>query len=271
MIVYQGHNSGGNHNYNAFFYDDCHWYLHFHKNYELAFVLDGQTELILGSQTFQMHPGDFALVLPYELHGYRTPEHSKVWIAVFSADFVSSFARTTENKQAVTPVFRCSQPVLDFLQHQLVFVKKQDTLMMKAALYAVCSTFLNSVTLEDAPRDINFAQQVIAFVEENFRSDITLRDLAASFGYEYHYVSRQFHRQFPLHFKQFLNIYRTEFARDQLLYTDCSITDIALQAGFQNVRSFNRAFLEQMGMTPTAFRSCNRIDRIIETKTQPIP
>ena len=33
MIIHQEHNSLGNHNYNAFFYENCDWFYHFHKNY----------------------------------------------------------------------------------------------------------------------------------------------------------------------------------------------------------------------------------------------
>ena len=57
-----------------------------------------------------------------------------------------------------------------------------------------------------------------------------------------------------MNFEQFLNIYRADYARDQLLHTNASITDIAHSSGFQTVRTFNRVFLEQTGMTPSAYR-----------------
>ena len=44
------------------------------------------------------------------------------------------------------------------------------------------------------------------------------------------------------------------YARDQLLHTNASITDIAHASGFQTVRTFNRVFSEQTGMTPTEYR-----------------
>lgn len=270
MNIYQGHNSGGSYNYNAYFYTDCHWYLHFHKNYELAFVLEGQTELTVSGRSFSVEAGSFALVLPHELHGYRTPSHSLVWIGVFSADFVESFAGLMAHKRAENPVFSCSEPVLTFLRQQLITRKKQDVLMLQSALYAVCSEFLQNVTLEETDRDPGFAEQTITFVAEHFAEDITLQDLARSFGYEYHYASRQFHKHFPMHFKQFLNLYRTEFAREQLLRTDRSITQIALQSGFQNCRSFNRAFLEQMGVTPSTFRKQYSISQPVQYLEEPI-
>lgn len=271
MAVYQGHNSGGNHNYNAFFYDNCEWYLHFHKNFELAYVVEGQTELLRNGESFLLNAGQFALLLPHEFHGYRTPEHSRVWIGVFSADFVGSFAKMLENKQADTPAFTCDALVLDFLRQTLFEGQTQDVLMLKSALYAVCSAFLRAVTLVDTPRDHGFIQRVLTYLSENFRRDASLEAFAELSGYTYHYVSRQFHRHFPMHFKQLLNIYRTEFAADQLLYADHSITRVASLSGFQNSRNFNRVFRAQMGMTPTEFRNSRSLSALVTYPERPLP
>lgn len=271
MAVYQGHNSGGNHNYNAFFYDNCTWHLHFHKNFELAYVAEGQTELLRNGETFLLHTGEFALLFPHEFHGYRTPVTSRVWIGVFSADFVGSFAKMLENKRANTPVFTCDAPVLDFLRQYLITTEYRDVLMLKSSLYAVCSAFLQAVTLVDTPRDNGFVQRVLSYLAEHFRKEASLEEFARLSGYTYHYVSRQFHRYFPMHFKQLLNIYRTEFARDQLLYTDLSITRIAALSGFQNSRSFNRVFLGQMGMTPTQYRSHRSLTDPVTYTEKPLP
>ena len=52
MIIHQQHNSLGNHNYNAFFYNHCEWFYHFHKNYELAYVLEDEVELTINEKKY---------------------------------------------------------------------------------------------------------------------------------------------------------------------------------------------------------------------------
>ena len=64
MIVHQQHNSLGNHNYNAFFYDNCEWFYHFHKNYELIYILSGEVELTLNGTGYLLAADTFALILP---------------------------------------------------------------------------------------------------------------------------------------------------------------------------------------------------------------
>lgn len=258
MIVHQQHNSLGNHNYNAFFYENCEWFYHFHKNYELITVLSGEVELILNDKSYLLTADTFALILPNEFHAYHTPDHSLAWVGVFSADFVSEFSRLTRNRRAGTPVFTCEPPIRDFLMKYLITDETPDTLLLKSALYACCREFLNKTSLYDATKENSFISDILSYVSDNFREEISLATAAEALGYEYHYLSRRFHSHFHVNFKRFLNIYRADFARDRLVHTDCDITEIAHASGFQTMRTFHRVFQEQTGMTPSEFRSRRR-------------
>lgn len=258
MIVHQQHNSLGNHNYNAFFYENCEWFYHFHKNFELIYVLSGSVELTLNGTDYPLPADRFALILPNEFHAYHTPESSVAWVGVFSADFVSEFAMLTQNKRASTPVFTCEPPIRDFLLKYLITNRVPDTLLLKSTLYACCREFLNRTILYDNTNENSFVCDILSYLSENFRDDISLATTAKSLGYEYHYLSRRFHDQFHVNFKQFLNIYRADFAREQLIHTDTEITEIAHISGFQTMRTFNRVFREQTGMSPSGFRNSRR-------------
>ncbi len=254
MIIHQTHNSLGNHNYNAFFYENCEWFCHFHKNYELIYVLRGEVELTLNHNVFLLKEHDFALIFPNEFHAYHTPDHSYAWVGVFSADFVGEFAKLVDTKRTRNPIFTCEPQISKFLQNYLITDATPDTFILKSALYAVCREFLEKATLYDAEKEKSFIYDIISYMEQNFQNDFTLATIAEALGYEYHYLSRQFHHYFHMNFKELLNIYRTDYAMDQLTHTDASITDIAHAAGFQTVRTFNRVFLKQTGMTPSEFK-----------------
>lgn len=255
MIVHQQHNSLGNHNYNAFFYDNCEWFYHFHKNYELIYILSGEVELTLNGTGYLLAADTFALILPNEFHAYHTPGKSVAWVGVFSADFVSEFAILTQNKRSSTPVFTCEPQIRDFLLKYLITDTAPDTLLLKSTLYACCREFLNQNSLYDATNENSFICDILSYLSENFREDISLATAAESLGYEYHYLSRRFHSHFHVNFKRFLNVYRADFAREQLLHSGCDITEIAHASGFQTMRTFNRVFQEQTGMTPSEFRN----------------
>lgn len=254
MIVHQTHNSLTNYNYNAFIYRDCEWFYHFHKNYELTYVIDGEVELTLNGKKSILKKDSFALILPNEFHAYHTAQSSYVWIGVFSADFVKEFDKLAENKSSDTPIFHCEPAIRDYLLHYLIHEETPDILLLKSLLYSACREFLRHVTLSDSDKENNFIYDVISYVSDHFKEEISLISIANGFGYEYHYVSRQFHKQFGMNFRDYLNIYRIEYARELLLSSTESITAIAHSCGFQTMRTFNRAFIRHTGITPSDFR-----------------
>ena len=83
------------------------------------------------------------------------------------------------------------------------------------------------------------------------RSRLRLSDIAAQLGVNSRYVSNSIknHRGCP--FSQFVNGYRIEYVKQQLLdFPDKKIAAIALESGFDNEISFYRTFKNFTGMTP---------------------
>ncbi|MBQ8345164.1 MAG: helix-turn-helix transcriptional regulator [Clostridia bacterium] len=95
---------------------------------------------------------------------------------------------------------------------------------------------------------------MLMYMEKNFVSDITLRDVAKSLGYNYEYISREFNKILGISFKTMLNQYRCERARYLIETTDQSLTEVAEQSGFQSIRSFNRVFKQQLGILPSELK-----------------
>jgi hypothetical protein len=84
MIQHQTSNSCGNYNYNAFLYSDISYSAHFHKNYELIYVLKGTVELSVNGKPDVLKPGEMILISPYAVHSFAVDGKSKIWVGVFS-------------------------------------------------------------------------------------------------------------------------------------------------------------------------------------------
>jgi len=80
----------------------------------------------------------------------------------------------------------------------------------------------------------------------------TLADVAAFSKFHFH---RQFRAYFGLSLHRFVRLSRVRQAALSLgLRADMSVTEISLSAGFQSPDAFARAFREEFGCTPSAFR-----------------
>ena len=71
-------------------------------------------------------------------------------------------------------------------------------------------------------------------------------------------MSRHFKNVFNTNFTDFINMYRLETAVKLLDETNANITEIALESGFQSVRSFHSFFKKTMGLSPSEYRKASR-------------
>ncbi len=251
MILYQTDNSLGNYNYNIYTYKNGHWAPHFHKNFELIYVSEGELNLTVDSLSGTMQKGDFALVLPNQVHSFSTPKSSLIWVGVFSEDFIKEFAKMVKGKIGDRLYFNCNADQLSFLKTALLNQTEKDILSLKACLYIVCSSCSKQIKFTENPiQNSDLAHRIIEFTENNFRENITLSDIAVKLGYEYHYFSRCFKRIFNMNFKTFLNHYKFNYANELMLNTDLSLAEIAMESGFGSLRNFNRIYRQFANVTP---------------------
>ena len=90
-------------------------------------------------------------------------------------------------------------------------------------------------------------------MQERFVEPPTFADLSAEAGVHQVHVARQFRRHFGMTIGEFVRQRRIEFALEKLRTTDCSIVDIALEAGFADQAHFTTVFRKVTGMTPRRY------------------
>ena len=97
--------------------------------------------------------------------------------------------------------------------------------------------------------------RVIAFLEENYTSDISREGLAAVIGVNPDHLSRIFNAHTGMRINEYINELRIKETGRLLLESDLQIIDIAYRVGFESLSTFNRAFQKRRGMSPRDFRA----------------
>lgn len=254
MLIYQRFNSTEHDHLQIDVYADFQFLPHLHRDLEFFYVLEGELEVAVQGRSETAGQGDLGLILPNQIHAYRTADHSRVLVCPFSGSFVGAFMREIEGMEGKRTVFPCERELGEYIQY--CYIKNEpDGLMIKASLYALCAEYLKRVPLTEARAgNSDLLHRLLYYVEENYRENITVKSAAKEIGYDENYISRYFHQIIGINFRQFVNQHRVEYAFELLEHTDRKISDIALECGFQNIRSFNRAFVALIGKTPTAYQ-----------------
>lgn len=250
MVYHQYLNSGGTFNYNAFVYKDFGWSKHFHKNYELAYVIDGSVQVTTNSEIETLEKDELILISPNVVHSFKTQHSSCVWVAVFSEDFISAFAKANEN--SIFSKYTCDEKVRNFLCGNLFFQGTPERYTAIGCLNLACAQCLKHARRGERGRE-DITGAIIDYVSKHICDNITLADIAEALGYEYHYFSAIFKNCMSMSFKEFINLYRFEAACELLNEGNLKLTQIAMESGFQSVRNFNRIFKQLSGITPNMY------------------
>ena len=103
-------------------------------------------------------------------------------------------------------------------------------------------------------------QTMTDFIRQNYRSDITLADIAASANISKSEASRCFQSCLRVSPVSYLLRYRTEMAAHLLLNSSMTIDAISIECGFGSASYFCRIFRRYAGVTPGAYRKGARND-----------
>lgn len=97
-------------------------------------------------------------------------------------------------------------------------------------------------------------ERVKDYLSRNYFSDLRLGDLGRHFAIHPNYLSTLFRRATGMTMTAYLRRCRVEKARELLVLSTASVSDIAKQVGFDNPQYFHRVFRKEVGLTPQDYR-----------------
>lgn len=259
MMMYQMINSAKFNYYTHLCFTDTVMPSHFHGCYEVLWAVHGQSCLTLDRASHQLEEGRICLVMENQIHSFFVSPGSELWVMVFSGDLVEPFHRESSQNAYPLPIFQPSETLVQMipLSNESDF---PDRYYMRAFLYRLCHEFICSVAACPARNDtdIRVGHEILSFINEHYTQHISLEMLAHEFGLNPHYISSLLAGITHQNFRAYLNSYRVEKAREMLRTTTLPITVIALDSGFETLRTFNRVFFSATGVTPREYRGSIR-------------
>ena len=257
MSVYQRHNSLSKRTFNTVVYTDFSFYSHFHKNIEFVYVFDGEIKVTADNVTETVKAGHFAIIPPMTVHSFETPAASRVWVGVFSNDYVSEFCSFLADKTCKKLSFKVSDS--EHTKSSLARLEEMNDFGIKGFLYGCCGEFTEKCAPSEADlKRSGLFSAVITYIAENYRSEITLETLADALGYEPHYLSRRLHEHSGVNLRTLINGYRVDLAKDLLIKGSLTVSEVAMQSGFHCIRSFNRVFRQMTGVEPKKYSTLSK-------------
>lgn len=243
---------------------------HWHQRAEFVYVIEGTCSIKVGKQQRLCSPGDVAFIQSGEIHAIWSDTKHVLYVFTFDPAmfyrilpefcFPRHFISAQDQKEAGL------DGEISNLFYEIYREKEEETslyeAMMRAGILRLYSLLVRHFE-DDSPRDektlarIQQFQTALEFIATHYAEHITLTDVAEVINYTPSYVSTLFVTFAGVNFKAYLDNFRVKKAVDLLCSTHQTVTDIALQCGYENVRTFNNAFRRVTGQAPSRFRKSN--------------
>lgn len=135
------------------------------------------------------------------------------------------------------------------LSRVMAFVKPLEYIVRK--LYRECRE-MNNRDAVSATRAVYL--DAVRYIHENYMHDIGCESVAKYLNYSPSYMRYIFKREDTLTLSQKIAEVRLENAKNLLVNTRLSITDIAIHCGFCDSNYFSTVFKKRFAVTPSAYR-----------------
>lgn len=235
---------------------NTHTTSHVHSNLEILFVNSGKIIANINDNVATLNPFDMAISLNYDVHSFFADGASNSTILIIPNYIVKSFMILISEKTLVNPFIFGQDNTTEIAKNLQNIIKyKDDFLMSKGYCYAVLGDVLGKVELinKNKSRIDDLPHDILIYINENFLKQIKLKDIADAVGYNRNYVSRFFNKYFGSNINSYINNLRINDARWLIENENYNIAEVALHSGFDCVRTFNRVFKREMGISPTQY------------------
>ena len=243
---------------------------HVHDVTEIVCILKGRVDMTIGGEKLEILPGDIAMAFPAVPHSYDFVSSDAVGLTlIFAPDTIAEFSRVFRTKQPVSPILRSHArapelaPIIDGLMK--VSQAGKDYLW-EGYLHLFLSYLMTCLPLCSASRggQSGLTGQVLQYVSEHYTEPLSLETTARALGISRIHLSHIFSQQLNINFRQYINSLRVDRACKLLQDPALSVSQIAYICGYENLRTFHRAFLGRVGMAPSQYRTKHGAIRVEE-------
>ncbi|HEX3021061.1 MAG TPA: AraC family transcriptional regulator [Lachnospiraceae bacterium] len=257
--IYPGTSRGGS----------CHYPLHWHDNLEFDLVLEGAVRGRVNGRQVEVKEGDFFFVNSGDLHETDVDDRSRIraitillsydLIKEYDPDVEAYFFDFAGNDEAKRKVGDLILECATVYQEKSEFYELEVSIILRricCILLKECRKARQRVNeYRREQKSITNIKKAITYMENNYMEEISLQSLASEMGMVPTYFSRFIRKTTGDTFYSYLTKIRLYHAYMDLINTNTQITEIALNNGFHNVKSFIEAFKKLYKVTPAKYRS----------------
>lgn len=246
---------------------------HCHQEMEIIFQKKGTLDIVTEEEEIKMKEGDICMIPPFKSHsivaGSRDCER-----LVILLDLKIMGNRMEDNDEWIwiqneignLKMFSGYWDEETAAMFRIVINRIFEEYQKKSYAWQLAlKTYTNELLLlavrkmpryeqERGKEQVSRLKGILEYVALHYCGEITLTDCADHVGFNPTYFSRYFSKCMGITFQEYVKKLRIDKAKWLLMTERSPVTEICYQSGFRDVKTFNKLFKKECGMSPREFR-----------------
>ena len=237
---------------------------HWHRSIELLFVLSGEVNIICDDHSFLLKETDLLLINAFSTHELYSDDAEMIAFQIN----LKNYPQFEEYGNCYFDFCTADSPnceSYDYMRHLLARLIKvnssSENPLLSNSLISLTINELVSRYQTAKPEELVIRQKSIKqlskitdYIDSNYTSGLTLNQIAEEFHFSTSYLSRFFKQCLNVTFSEYYNSVRLNHAVNELLSSSDTISLIAENNGFSDVRSMVSLFKKKYHMLPSEYR-----------------
>lgn len=248
---------------------------HWHNAMEIIMPVENNYVVTINQTTYTLQVGEILVIPCGEQHTLVAPSSGARLIYLFDLLAISkikgfsSILPLLSQPLYITP---STTPGIYEMEYDLLIQMRNeyfsDNSLRELNIYSLLINFfvyigrshfdskMNTTYIKPSKKHEYFEtfSLILDYIDNHFTEDLTLESVADKAGFSKYYFTRLFKQYTDTTFYEYLCYKRICVVENLLAKPDLTITEIALQAGFSSISTFNRIFKKLKNCSPTQYR-----------------
>ncbi len=250
---------------------------HLHPYYELFYLNRGACTFFVNNHFYELNAGSVVLIPPDTLHSTKYKSKKKALRSAlffrledlqFPDPHMTEVTKEKLSSSYVLEIPEMYRPHIEKIIENMIAEERFNNQITSPVMLQLCLMQLLILINRFAAGIENIAESIhtsnrqlilaATFISRNYNRAITLEEIANVSGFSPNYLSRKFHESTGIGVHEYLNLTRLQKASIELLNTDHTVTEVAINSGFSDSNYFKDAFKKMYGVSPRAYRKMQK-------------
>lgn len=247
-------------------------------DYEIEFFLSSSGSMLIDETIYPIKKGDIVLrrpgqitqaIMPFSCYVIfidllgNTGKNCENYDFERTQEFQNNY--TNEMLNAIPPVIHTTfndgyHYLFDSVLKEFINYNEVSPILLKSLILQILHQLYidikNPFTNGFIPMSSHYLilKKLVEYIQTNIQEKLSLKKLAEFCGLSPNYLHMLFTKTMSITINEYITILRLERAKGCLVTTDSSVSDIALECGFENIPYFSYVFKRHVNVSPSQFR-----------------